>query len=248
MILLVDAGNTRIKWRCLSDSGDGFIGPSAAGDIQDLRQVLEGCIPERIVVACVRGRGFSDQLNDICRTCGAALPEYLVSTKEGAGVTVAYPEPGRLGVDRYMAMVAAHHDVPGNTIVISCGTATTFDAITESGRHLGGVIIPGRESMAWCLSQIAETLPYADEGEGVLFATDTRDAIRGGTMLASVAAIERISMDMASRMQGSVRVLLTGGGAPALLPRLSGGFTYLPDLVLRGMAIMVAAGAEESRQ
>lgn len=155
------------------------------------------------------------------------------------GVRVAYAQPGRLGVDRFLAMLGARALGPGPWLVAGVGTALTIDLLAADGRHRGGRLAPSPTTMRQCLHASAPHLP-ASGGTYVEFANDTGDALASGCEGAAVALVERSLAQARDACGGRVGLVLHGGGAAALAPRL-GDARLAPALVLRGLAAWARA-------
>lgn len=252
MKLLVDAGNTRIKWAWVDagvPQGRGAI-PRRGGneDIDALSAVWrDRPAPCRLLVASVSGAEFRASLTTwSCRVWGIE-PEFVSACAEGFGVTNAYPDPQRLGVDRWLALIAARRAVAGAVCVIDCGTALTIDAMTGEGEHLGGLILPGLGLMRRTLLENTADIKAAIEGASpqdmTLLAKDTHGGVMGGTLYAAVAAVDRVVRDLGGVIEGDLTCLLTGGDGAAIRPLLCADFDFRhePDLVLRGLAIVAEA-------
>ena len=152
---------------------------------------------------------------------------------ECAGVRVAYAQPQRLGVDRFLALLGAHA-LGGDVLVVGVGTALTIDLLQADGRHLGGRIAASPTLMRQALHQRAGQLPECG-GHYREFADDTGDALVSGCDGAAVALVER-SLDQAALQLGRRPVLLLhGGGSQALQPLLPRA-VLRPALVLEGLA------------
>lgn len=152
---------------------------------------------------------------------------------EHAGVRVAYADPAKFGVDRFLALLgAAEH---GQAVVVAgVGTALTIDLLDANGLHRGGRIAASPTTMREALHARAVQLPPTG-GTYHEFASDTDDALASGCDGAAVALIER-SRAQAAQLLGTVPALLVhGGGAPPLLPLL-GDARFQPALVLDGLA------------
>src|SRR5690606_27548104 len=150
------------------------------------------------------------------------------------GLSTAYADPARLGVDRFLALVGAHARGGGSTLVVGVGTALTVDWLDADGRHRGGRIAPSPVLMREVLHARAAQLP-ASGGRYVEFADDTGDALESGCTGAALALVER-SLQAAAAQSGAMpRLLLHGGGGDtlrALLPQA----IDAPTLVLEGLA------------
>lgn len=244
MILLLDIGNTRLKWGWLRDdtlTGSGAV--THSGDVATVIDALAGAPrPERVAAACVAGRQMAEALRAWASTAWAVDIEFVRASAAAAGVLNGYSEPERLGIDRWVAAVGAFRQSGRAVCVVDCGSAITFDAVDAGARHLGGLIIPGLRLMRHALNQGTADLPLVDDRPVELFANGTVTAISSGTVLAAAAAVDKIASRMAAECGADTELWLTGGDAPRLLPYLSTPFRHDPDLVLRGIAT-VAFGA-----
>jgi type III pantothenate kinase len=235
---LFDLGNTRIKFAPLDTHGVGTM------RFIDYDAPLERALPEaplpdnaRAWVASVASGARSDAFR-------AALAERFHHVREVrteralGGLRIAYREPARLGVDRFLAMLAAHAAGGGPWLVVGVGTALTIDLLRKDGEHLGGRIAPSPTLMREALHARARQLPVQG-GRAVTFADDTDDALASGCEGAAVALVER-SLDLAAPRVGRVPgVLLHGGGAGALAAALPDAH-WRPALVLEGLAARIA--------
>lgn len=167
-----------------------------------------------------------------------------------AGVRVAYAQPGRLGVDRFLALLGARAIGPGPWLLVGVGTALTLDLLAADGRHVGGRIAPSPAAMRAALHARASHLP-ANGGRFVEFATDTQDALASGCEGAAIALVERSLAHARDTLGAEVTPMLHGGGAEALAPHLGGArvdgvrrdsVRLEPALVLRGLAEWARAG------
>ena len=153
---------------------------------------------------------------------------------ECAGVRVAYPQPQRLGVDRFLALLGARA-AGGDVLVAGVGTALTIDLLDAGGRHHGGRIAASPALMRQALHQRAVQLP-AGGGPYSEVADGTEAALGSRCLGPAVALVER-SLQQAGRQLGHVpALLLHGGGAEALLPLLPQA-TLRAALVLEGLAL-----------
>ncbi len=247
MILLVDIGNTRIKWAVQSPLGLSLqqAAPHAGWSVGDVHQRIGAQIsrPERIVVSNVAGPRLAALLTEAANDAWGIQPTFVHSTASACGVHNAYKEPDKLGVDRWLGSIAAHQMESGPVCVVSIGTAMTIDAIDASGQHLGGLIVPGPDLMNRCLL-IATSDIAARSGEpqasGYTFAADTASAVRQGTRHALAALIDRSVEWLRLEACQQPTVILTGGASEQIEPFLGFAHKSIPDLVLRGLAIVAA--------
>lgn len=241
MILLLDLGNSRLKWA----RWDGReLEPMQASEL-DAALTLPAAQRARLVSSSADA-GRLSLLHDRVAAAGIEHLEVLGPPQHDALLTLAYADPATLGTDRWLAMRAGRAARSGSFVVASVGTALTVDAVDAQGHHLGGCIAPGPTAMRSVLLARAPHLGDAG-GHLQLFSTRTADAVHSGPLLAAAALIERLLRGLAEHAGGTPRLLLTGGGAAALLPALSAPAELLPDLVLRGMLTLASAargGAE----
>ena len=235
---LFDLGNTRLKLApLLRDGRVGEVQATAhaapdwcarlpSGDTAWVSDVASSAVSLELLQAlATRFRRVS-----IARTSAAF-----------AGVRIAYAQPGRFGVDRFLALLGARALGSDPWLVVGVGTALTIDLLAADGGHIGGRIAPSPDLMRAALHARATHLPV-DGGTYAEFAAETRDALASGCEGAAVALVER-SLAQARQVLGTAATpLLHGGGAPAMAPHL-GGARVEPALVLRGLAAWARAGA-----
>jgi type III pantothenate kinase len=81
---------------------------------------------------------------------------------------------------------------------------------------------------------------------GRFFARSTRVAIEQGARYAAAAVIDRAVAEARGIVGRRPRILLTGGGAPDLRALIRSPHTFVPDLVLQGLAVLAADSANRS--
>jgi type III pantothenate kinase len=249
MILLLDIGNSRLKWAQLDA---GVLGPQSAlvhadVDRDSLMEKVFGASvqPKRVLISNVGGAELGAVCTEAVQRRWKLEPELIQSTAHAAGVTNAYREPAKLGVDRWLAIIAAHSLQRGAACVVSVGTAMTIDGVDASGRHLGGLIVPGPALMISSLlqntSEIADRM--RDEStDGTVFANHTLGAVHQGCAHALAALIERAVSKMRRSLGIYPLLLITGGASEEIVPLLSKSYECMPDLVLRGLAVVAGSG------
>ena len=252
MILLLDIGNTRIKWGGLigGEFQSGGVLPRGEGDIQNVMAAVQAkqYRPSRVVVSNVAQASYCERLQ-IEVGVNWGCPVELVETQAAAlGVVNGYDEPHQLGVDRWLALIAARQMYKGALCVVDCGTALTVDLLTDEGVHLGGMIAPGVSLMQGALLNNAAGLHVASEwriGDDATFmARNTADAILNGARYSSIALIDRLYFDAQRELGTEVLLVLTGGDAVMLQPHLRHGGVLESELVLKGVA-MIAGAADQ---
>ncbi|MDD3353713.1 type III pantothenate kinase [Zoogloea sp.] len=236
MNLLLDVGNTRLKWG-LHD-GQGWRGQGALllSALDGFADVLAGLGPiESMLGANVAGVTVGGRVGAMLAArglpCGWIRPQ-----GEGFGVRNTYLDPSRLGADRWAALVGARAVHGAAALVVTSGTATTADVLDGDGVFQGGVILPGLDLMRLSLARDTAQLPYAD-GRFADTPRRTADAIVSGCLHAQVGAIERMFRQVAG--QEGALCLLNGGAAAALAPHLECPLRVVDNLVLEGLLRMV---------
>jgi len=250
--LLVDIGNSRVKW---ARQAGGVLGVQHASEYAgwstaDWRHALFDETPvQRVVVASVAGKSSLAALDAAARAATGRGIERVVTQREAGGVVNGYAQPGLLGVDRWLAAIGGYEFVRGACVVADIGTAATIDVVAADGHHRGGYIVPGPQLMVASLldgtSDLAEFRASSPASHAETFADNTRDAIERGCRVALAAWLERGVADAERLLGGEVRLLVTGGAAVEVLPYLVAASEAVPDLVLRGLAVV--AGSRQER-
>lgn len=257
MLLLIDAGNTRIKWALAAEDGGADPAQLSAGWLQSgavaradwaqlagiWRAAAGAEVVRRAVISNVAGAALRDQLQASFAQLGADAAmqiEWLASQAELGGVRNAYRQPAQLGCDRFASAIGAHALFPDQALVVAtCGTATTIDAITPDGRFIGGMILPGLGLMASALALNTAQLPQVSETGAVpaLFADNTEQAIVSGCIAAQTGAIEH-AMRQHRLAHPDARCILAGGAGDYLTAHLAVPHERLDNLVLIGLHVL----------
>lgn len=239
-ILLLDVGNTRLRWAVDVDGSfltGGQLVHGGQPAISDLDVMLNAeATPGRIVASCVADESVWERIAQWAQTRLALAPERVRSPARGLGVINAYADPARLGSDRWAALVALRALCPGYACVVDAGTATTVDLLAPGGRHLGGYILPGRRQLVSGVlegtSVPAAELPVPERMPG----RSTEACLANGALVALCALIESAVQRLESEARESVQCVLTGGDSALLSRHLEIPHVTEPALVLRGLA------------
>ena len=249
MILLIDIGNTSIRWASLEG---GRVGDSqslrhnggAPLDLLATWDLLEA--PRRVLISNVGAESVAVAIARVVRALWSLEPELAITRAECLGVRIAYAEPSRLGVDRWLALLGAHGREAGAVLIVDAGTAVTYDLLLGDGTHLGGLILPGIELMRAGLltgtriPNLAPGVPLdsAEDGpEAEPWGRDTAAAISLGGVQALGALADRLYDRLAERSSGpGPALLLTGGDSARLVGSIQRPCALVPDLVVRGLA------------
>lgn len=253
-ILLVDIGNSRIKWALARADRMGPMRAAGHGQFVQFGRWLAGARGiESVAAVNVAGEAAARRLQSVLRRHGFPAARFARSTATAAGVTNGYAEPWRLGADRWVAAIGAWHEAGCRRCVcsISVGTALTIDVVDARGRHRGGLIAPAPDLMMRALlgnthgiavraSRASRAPPRRPTPALLPFAATTREAVQQGGLVAAAALVDRCAAEVAAGLGTKPRVFLTGGAAEQVMPRLACRFEYLPDLVLRGLRVLHA--------
>jgi type III pantothenate kinase len=267
--LLIDAGNSSLKW-ALCHKGQLIKGDPVVYQEGALEQQLSEawqCFPKKnlnptkIILANVAGQRVLDALSRwrddalnatlAVKETGGVTIEIVIAQANAYGVKNAYEQPETLGADRWASLIAARHSIKGDACIIGCGTALTVDILTAGGEHMGGVIAPGWEMMK---SGLVTNTNGITSGEGEvpeLLGQSTQQAVQAGISAASVGAVKHILQRFENDMGTVFTCIVTGGGAPLLLPQLlslkyAGVFQHEPDWVFKGLAVLSGNPLNES--
>jgi type III pantothenate kinase len=237
-VLLLDVGNTRLKWAV---AGNGKIGTAGAivhdgKPAQALAQLDLDDPPDAIKVVSVAGPAHELAIDETCLARWHRPARHARSEAGRDGLHNGYAQPQRLGADRWIAMLAAWHLAGRSAFVVAdAGTALTVDVVGANGRHLGGIIAAGLQTSEKAVLG-ATRFPTRDtslaDHAGLGF--DTEACVRQGAMLSVIGAIERAA---AVAPANALRVL-TGGDASRLAPHLAGRWALRPHLVLEGLQVL----------
>lgn len=241
MILLLDQGNSRLKWMLVNKAGVAQC--NGVGGLEDFSVSLgvlgaSGLADpiDEVHVSSVAGEEQRQVLGRLVIKRCRLEPVFASSGKRSCGIQNGYDDPTRLGVDRWLAMIGARRHGNGPALIVDAGTALTIDAIALDGEHLGGYIVPGYRSQ--CLSLGKHTAAVRTEGkigEAAGWGRTTDEAVSGGIRLSLVALIEKARVELESSVADTCPVILTGGDSALLRGSLSGRVIVDGHLLFRGL-------------
>ena len=242
-MLLLDVGNSRSKWARIENGA--WANQGVAGNTEMLSQQLNFELltpPSRIIISNVAGEAIAERLREICSKWSAQV-EFVIAKSEQCGVCNSYENPRQLGSDRWVSLIAARQRIKHACLVVSCGTATTVDALSDQGEFLGGLILPGISLMQKSLTH--NTAQLRDE-EGCVedFPRRTADAIHSGIVRATLGAIEhQRSLLKLQCATDTIPCVLSGGAAGKIEMHLGMPVEHVDNLVLEGLKIIGEASA-----
>jgi type III pantothenate kinase len=192
--------------------------------------------PERLAIACVGSTPLLELVLAVAVELWPTIDIFPVKSQAHAfGVYNAYQQPEKLGVDRWLALVAVHNHYPVPACIVDCGTAITVDLIDADGKHQGGLISPGLTLMKKSLAEGTEALEFNEANHVFGPANFTEAAIYSGTLSAAAGLIEHVL----TMQSNATQLILTGGDAEIIATQLGVKAIIDNDLVLRGLAIIL---------
>jgi len=234
-ILAIDSGNSFVKWglfnhdRCLKH------GKVLYNKVYSLENDFkELYVPEVVIISHVARKATKKQ---ICEQISIwpVEPRWIRSYSFQCGVSNNYSDPTQLGCDRWAALIAAWKMQQQACLVINVGTAVTIDALSESGKFLGGIILPGIHLMLNSI-QLGTQLFSADMSNYEDFPVSTNSAIQSGIIHSIIGAIERMYNLLSMKIDHPVKTcIISGGGASLLFPFIKIPITAIDNLVLKGL-------------
>jgi type III pantothenate kinase len=250
--LLLDIGNSRMKWNLWAQGAADFSREtqSVGYKTQPIEQLLDQQWQdieypiEAVFVANVAGTTIAQQVSDWCEKHWGIDPHFAATSATFLSLKNGYDNYRELGVDRWLAVIAAHALCPDRqVIVIDCGTAITVDALSSNGQHHAGPIIPGSRMMQQALAANTADLKIADATGSWLsvFVKNTQNAILSGVNFATSSALNMIVSQIRQKLveesgDEEIKLIVTGGAAAQLMPLTNiKEFTIEPDLVLMGL-------------
>lgn len=258
--LLIDAGNSRIKWAVADAAGlRTHAGVASHDSATEGTHVLADWstlpVPASAWISNVAGDAVAQRLDALVESHWPGLPRTVIrACAQQCGVTNSYTKPETLGSDRWAGMIGARAAFPGEPLLIATfGTATTLEALRADGTFVGGLIAPGWSLMMRALGEHTAQLPVLDAGTArgladsvdqtehpPLFATDTKRSISAGCALAQAALIEHAWSDLQDAWKEPVRLVVSGGAAAEVTTALKVPHTRHDALVLAGLALIAA--------
>ncbi|MFP3797209.1 MULTISPECIES: type III pantothenate kinase [Paraburkholderia] len=267
--LLIDAGNSRIKWALVAADGTRLHAGAADHANQEAQDTAKDSAPDARLdfadwatlpapggawISNVAGEAVARRLDAALDARWPGLARTVIrACEQQGGVTNGYSTPNALGSDRWAGMIGAHAAFPGEPLLIATfGTATTLEALRADGTFVGGLIAPGWTLMMRALGEHTAQLPVLDAQHarglidaperGPLFATDTKRSISAGCALAQAGLIERAWADLQDAWKMPVRLVVSGGAAAEVTAALKVPHTRHDALVLAGLALIARSG------
>lgn len=244
MNLLIDIGNSSLKWATQADGTIAFGGRidyRATAFLENLSKDWQFAqSPSEIVLASVASEAIALAVLAFCRDLWPTLtPHVPRATAYAYGVSNGYVQPESLGIDRWLGMLGAFGEYKDDVCIVDCGTAITLDVVSKTGQHLGGLIAPGLSVMTKSLLAETALLQEVQPITQPLLAKETRQAIASGIVMSALGLIEGAVL----RWAPNARLIMTGGDADIISEALSLTTVRDPLLVFRGLALFCGEDA-----
>lgn len=234
MILVLDIGNSRLKWGAWSDRRWHGQGVLALTEVSKVAALANSYAPEWLGVCCVADENVRRQVEGALKGIPCV---WLRSVATGHGVINRYTRPEKLGADRFANLVACQRKGLSPCVVVSAGTALTVDALTGQGEFVGGMILPGAAMMRNGLANGTAGVS-ATQGSWQAFPRLTEDAVETGIWTALSGAVEAMRSRLVNHLGLTVQIVLTGGDGDRLASHLPGMVRVEQNLVLEGVLWM----------
>jgi len=236
-VLDIDMGNSRIKWRLQKQDGPLF-GVSDYQSANWLTFEKLDCNPTRVRISCVVRDLRREQITQHCQLQWQVTPEFAAVQSTCGGVTQAYLNKERLGVDRWLGLLAAYQQV-GACVLVSCGSAVTVDLLLADGQHVGGYIVPGIAMMHRSLFNGTDAVKVeaAHQLTDLLPGRDTIEAVNKGVIVMIKGLVDYAQTLYIEKTGEPPQILITGGDGETVQRFLGRDSIYNPYLVLDGLAV-----------
>ncbi|XHS78957.1 type III pantothenate kinase [Burkholderiaceae bacterium UC74_6] len=247
--LVIDVGNTRLKWALYEAPQPGAAMLShGAVFLENIETLHDGDwarlpTPTEILGCNVAGEGVRGRVEEQLELWDVEA-RWVVPGVQAGGIINGYDHPARLGADRFVSQIGARQHVlargePRACLVVMVGTAVTVDAIDAEGRFLGGLILPGHGIMLRALEGGTSGL-RVPTGEVREFPTNTSDALTSGGNYAITGAIERMHRHLKARAGHEPITLMTGGAGWKVSPVLDIPHELIETLIFDGLLTLQA--------
>ena len=240
MILEVDAGNTLVKWR-LRDGLEIRQRGSYERNNDFSIEITEQQMVESIYVSSVADLEYENVLTQNLLHNFSVFPWFARSSTRCAGVCNSYEDPSLMGVDRWLAMLAAYNDCSGAVCVIDVGSALTIDFVMTNGMHRGGYILAGTELIKSTLLKNTDRVRFEKGAVGSLEpGSSTLAAVNNGVLLSHVGSV-KLALEQIGQSEGhEFSLYFCGGDGRRLQEALAVESSYNPELVLDGLSLAAA--------
>ena len=251
MILVIDVGNTRLKWAWLTSTGlsdqQAVVHREAKPGIWTAALFESGQKPTRVLVSNVAGPVMGKTLTQLAKKTFNVDVEFVKAAQDFQGLRNGYLDPSLLGADRWLALIGAWTQARSAICVVDAGTAVKVDSVDASGQHLGGLIAPGihmmREALMKKTSDIARAAEHSTPSLAGVLANNTVGAVSQGAVFALAGMADRAAEIIEHSTGARPKLFITGGDAGMITGTMRTHGLIVPDLVLQGLAVVAAHSA-----
>ena len=242
MKLLLDIGNSSVNW-ALEEGGQFTLDGAFRYDKNNLDKNLQDKLsllqtPTKILLANVAGNKVFASLDAWVKQHWQLECWQPSVSAEFNQLKNSYKNTQEMGIDRWLAMIAAWEKYQTALCIVGCSTALTIDSIDSQGNHLGGYIIPGIELMQQALITKTECINVTtNKHASITYAKNTQAAINNGAFFAATAMIDRAVMNLSDKPEALPICVIFGGMSELINPLLNAQFEHEPNLVLSGLLI-----------
>jgi type III pantothenate kinase len=248
MILVIDVGNTRLKWAWLTSTGlsdqQAIVHRDTKPGIWTTALFESGQTPSRVLVSNVAGPQMAKTLTQLAKKRFLVKVEFITAAQEFNGLTNGYLDPTLLGADRWLALIGAWTLARTALCVVDAGTAVKVDSVDGAGQHLGGLIAPGihmmREVLMTRTSDIAKAAEHSTPSLAGVLANNTIGAVSRGAVFALAGMADRAAEVIEQSTGGKPKLFITGGDAGMITGTMRAHGLIVPDLVLQGLAVIAS--------
>jgi len=248
MILVIDVGNTRLKWAWLTSTGlsdqQAIVHREANPGVWEAALFESGQKPSRVLVSNVAGPAIAKALTQLSKKMFHLNAEFITAASEYRGLANGYLDPSLLGADRWLALIGAWTLARSALCVVDVGTAVKVDSVDPNGQHLGGLIVPGihmmREALLSKTSDIAKAAECSTPSLAGVLANNTTGAVSRGAVFALAGMADRAAEVIEQSTGAKPKLFITGGDAGMITGTMRSRGEIVPDLVLQGLAVIAA--------
>jgi type III pantothenate kinase len=248
MILVIDVGNTRLKWAWLTTAGlsdqQAVVHRDVKPDLWTAALFDASQKPRRVLVSNVAGDAMAKNLARLTKKVFGVKIEFVTATRQFLELTNGYLDPSLLGADRWLAVIGAWTMARSALCVVDAGTAVKVDSVDATGQHLGGLIVPGihmmREALLKRTSDIAKAVAFSTPSMAGILANNTIGAVSRGAVFALAGMADRAAEIIEQSTGVKPALFITGGDAGMITGTMRARGEIVPDLVLRGLAVIAA--------
>jgi type III pantothenate kinase len=248
MILVIDVGNTRLKWAWLTTTGlsdqQAIVHRDAKPGIWTAALFESAQKPTRVLVSNVAGPAMAKTLMQLTKQIFHLKIEFVTATQQFHGLTNGYLDPTLLGADRWLALIGAWTLARSALCVVDAGTAVKVDSVDATGQHLGGLIAPGihmmREALMSKTSDIARAAEHSTPSLAGILANNTIGAVSRGAVFALAGMADRAAELIEQNTGVRPKLFITGGDAGIITGTMRSHGEIVPDLVLQGLAVIAS--------